>query len=114
MAVTEINLAEQFSRFPGGRFRSGGPYSGQEFREDYLQPALERQNSVCVSIDNVAGLPASFLEEAFGGLVREGHSVEDLVRKLTIISNDERFYRYHSLIKNYIVGAGAALKSSGG
>lgn len=64
-----IDLA-MFSRTPGGRYRSDGKSSGQEFREDVLLPALDVYDEVVVDLDHVVGLPSSFAEEAFGGVVR--------------------------------------------
>ena len=91
MAHNTINLARDFTKFPGGRFRSDGPFSGEEFREDYLLPALQNYENVTVILDGVAGLPSSFQEEAFGGLVPTGSSGEqsqvwcarDLLWKIT-------------------------------
>ena len=33
-----INIANDFSKTPGGRFVTEGAYSGQEFREKILSP----------------------------------------------------------------------------
>jgi len=69
-ALRKINIAEDFTRFPAGRFRSDGPFSGQRFREECLQPALEDSEVIEVELDGAAGFGSSFLDEAFGGLVR--------------------------------------------
>lgn len=37
-----INIAEQFTKIPGPRFKNQGNGSGEEFREDYLKPAFEK------------------------------------------------------------------------
>ncbi len=66
-----IDIAKDFSRFPGGRYISDGPGSGQEFREKHLVPALRSSDVVVVRLDGAAGYAASFLEEAFGGAVLE-------------------------------------------
>lgn len=65
-----IKIATDFSRTPGGRYRSDGPASGEEFREDILIPALSHGDTVTIDLDGARGYPSSFLEEAFGGLVR--------------------------------------------
>ena len=68
-----INIAKEFTRVPGPRYRDQGEGSGEEFREDHLKPAFERalkaRDQLIVQLDGVRyGYPTSFLEEAFGGL----------------------------------------------
>ncbi|WP_295872671.1 STAS-like domain-containing protein [uncultured Zhongshania sp.] len=64
---------KDYTEFPGPRFREIGPYSGQDFLETYLLPlAKEHGASLIVDLDDTAGYGSSFLEEAFGGLVRKG------------------------------------------
>jgi hypothetical protein len=52
-----------------------GPYSGEEFRKSLLLPAyhtaLSTNEELTIDLDGCYGLATSFLEEAFGGLVRE-------------------------------------------
>lgn len=80
MKRRELSLAQDFSEFPAGRFKTDGPHSAEQFREDVLVPALSQGQPLIVVLDgNVGG--ASFLEEAFGGLVREhGMQPEELRR----------------------------------
>ena len=63
-----------FTLDPGPRLRSEGKHSGQEYREDHLSPTFERAQKenkrLIVDLDGTWGYPISFLEEAFGGLVR--------------------------------------------
>ncbi len=68
-----INIAKDFSITPGLRKRSDSEYSGQEFREDFLEQyfAPSRNEVITIVLDGVIGYPASFLEEAFGGLARK-------------------------------------------
>ncbi len=88
--TTEIQLAKVFSRFPAGRFYSDGPASGQRFREEYLLPALRDFENVEINLDGTPGYGSSFLEEAFGGLVREhGFSAIELRRRLRFHVRDE-------------------------
>lgn len=73
-----INIANDFSVFPGGRYPSDGKYSGEEFRESILIPALKSEDSLIVELDGTRGYGSSFLEEAFGGLVRSGYAANYL------------------------------------
>jgi len=90
MADTKtISIARDFSRFPAGRFTTDGPWSGEGFRETILHPALLANSRVIVQLDGTLGYGSSFLEEAFGGLVRvHGISPGDLHEKLTLESRD--------------------------
>jgi len=69
-----IDLAKDFSPYPGGRFKRNGPFSGEEFRERILVPALRRASAahdhVLVTLSEpLAGLPGPFADEAFGSLI---------------------------------------------
>ena len=69
--VVRIDFARDFSRTPGGRYESDGSHSAEEFRRVCLEPALAREGTVTVDLDGAVGFASSFLEEAFGGLVRK-------------------------------------------
>lgn len=87
--MKNINIAEEFSKAPAGRYIADGPYSGQGFRQEILVPALRADGEVVVELDGVEGYGSSFLEEAFGGLVREeGFSAEQLGARLKISTVD--------------------------
>jgi hypothetical protein len=78
-----IKIAD-FTIRPGGRYREDGPYSGEEFRETILIPALEK-GDVVVDLSDLEGVGSSFLEEIFGGIVRaKGPEVRN---KISIISH---------------------------
>lgn len=103
-----IVVREDFSRFPAGRFRTDGPYSGQRFREDLLAPritsALAKKTHVRVVLDGTRGYGSSFLEEAFGGLVRDHEfSARDLVQSLKLDTSDDSL---RAEILDYIKAAG--------
>jgi hypothetical protein len=99
MAIFSISIAKEFSDTPAGRFKSDGPFSGEVFREKLLHPALVAHEEVEVNLDGALGYGSSFLEEAFGGLVREhGMTNEELRRKLHVKTSrrfyDERIWSY--------------------
>jgi len=85
-----VNITEDFSAVPAGRFRSDGPFSGEAFREEFLIPALKLEDDVRVSLDGGEGHGSSFLEEAFGGLVRrQEFEIKYLRSHLKLLSEDE-------------------------
>lgn len=99
-----INIAKDFSRTPSGRFLADGPDNGEAFRERLLKSALER-GSVDVVLDSTAGLPSSFLEEAFGGLVRKGYfTAQELHARMNVIATTEH-KRYVPIIWRHIDSA---------
>lgn len=95
--IAMISIARDFSPFPAGRKRGDGPFTGEKFREDLLQPKLARGVHVVLDIDGVEGLPSSFLEEVFGGLVRAGWSPQDLRSALEFRVSDPELEVYPSL-----------------
>lgn len=66
-----------------------GKTSGEEFREKYLIPALESGENINVELDGTIGYGSSFLEEAFGGLVRRLNlSSAQIKNQITLSSED--------------------------
>ena len=82
-----INIARDFSVFPGGRSPKDGPHNGEEFRERLLIPALTSGESIQIELDGTRGYGSSFLEEAFGGLVRRGYGKKQLRQRLSFVSS---------------------------
>lgn len=91
-----------FTEFPGPRFMRLGPNSGEEFRDNILIPELlSHEDAISVNLDNTMGYGSSFLEEAFGGLVRKGidhKKIEILVKNLQATDDPSLI----SEIKSYI------------
>ena len=88
MDKTVINIANDFSRAPAGRYISDGPNSGERFRDQWLVPALKADSSVILEMDGTRGYGSSFLEEAFGGLVRLGFVAGDLTKRIIFRTSD--------------------------
>lgn len=90
MSTTTIAFASEFSQFPAGRYRNDGPFPGEAFRDDLLVPRLLEYEVVEVNLDGAMGYGSSFLEEAFGGLVRlEKCTAETLHKKLRLRCEDD-------------------------
>ncbi|AOW14526.1 hypothetical protein LPB72_06065 [Hydrogenophaga crassostreae] len=98
MSTLTISVAEQFSPAPAGRFLDDGPYPGAAFRDNLLLPAIRTSEKVIVDMEGTELAGSSFLEEAFGGLVRAGFSEEILRKKLELksprSSDPIRIWRY--------------------
>lgn len=102
-----VKVAQDFTRFPSGRKKKNGNTSGEEFREKFLEPALKEGSEITVDLDGTIGYGSSFLEEAFGGLVRALQiKPESLKAKLHLISNDPALIEE---IESYIADAGKRL-----
>jgi STAS-like domain of unknown function (DUF4325) len=86
--MTRINVARDFSRYPAGRYVEDGPYSGARFRDDFLRPVLDANESAVIELDGVRGYGSSFLEEAFGGLVRAGYAPDRIKEAFKLESTD--------------------------
>ena len=68
-----ISVARDYSRTPGPRFAHQGPFSGELFRVK-LADLLLACERIEIDLDGTVGFGSSFIEEAFGGLVR--HAAE--------------------------------------
>ena len=90
MRVATIRVTRDFSEYPAGRYRADGPYAGEIFRDDLLVPLLKKNDVVEIDLDGAMGYGSSFLEETFGGLVREHRfSSAALHQMLRFKSEDE-------------------------
>nr|WP_319537242.1 STAS-like domain-containing protein [uncultured Vibrio sp.] len=99
-----INVAVDFSRTPFGRYPSDGDYSAQKFREEILRPEITKAarsgEKIEIDFSKVAlGVGSSFLEEAFGGLVRSGVDKSLLLNTVTI---KDRMSMYDKQVKHFI------------
>lgn len=87
-----INVATDFYKRPAGRFRKDGSYSGEVFRENFLKPklnSLSENEKLVIDFSEVSMSASSFLEEAFGGLVRDGLTSQELEQKIEIIAHNK-------------------------
>jgi hypothetical protein len=107
MREHRISIASDFSRTPGGLYAVDGTYSGETFREEVLWPAIQsipaNYDHITVILDDAVGYPSSFLEEAFGGLVRVHNlSAQRLLTIMDVEANNPHFDTYRRLAERYI------------
>jgi len=94
-----ISVLNNFSSNPSGRYYTDGPNSGERFRNELLLPALKGNTEVTVDLDGALGYGSSFLEEAFGGLVRAGYKLAELKGRLHVHS---KIATYRNRVWRYI------------
>jgi hypothetical protein len=100
-----VNIAKDFTRFPAGRYKKNGATSGEDFREKFLETALQKGEHITVNFDGTVGYGSSFLEEAFGGVVRKLKlTAEFVLSHLSLESSDASIAEE---VKSYINDAAA-------
>lgn len=102
-----LSIAEEFWPFPAGRVEADGPYNGEKFRKEYLLPALRASEEagavLIVQLDGLKSCGSSFLESAFGGLVRyDGYTAKKLQKLIRIEFRNASLERYKIAIENHI------------
>jgi hypothetical protein len=101
-----VNIAKDFSKVPAGRTDDDGDFNGTKFRRKHLVPALKANEFVQVILDHTEGFGSSFLDEAFGGLVKEeGFSREEIQRRLSFVASTKRAQLYKRKSESYIASA---------
>ncbi len=99
-----ILYVRDFTRTPGPRLKEDGKYSGEEFQEDHLLPryleAVNKGVRLYVVLEETMGYASSFLEEAFGGLIRRGFKKKEVKEHLKVRSIDRPWYE--SEVYSYI------------
>lgn len=102
-----ISIADDFSAFPAGRISADGPNSGERFREELLRDrisdAIANDSKVLVVLSGIQSCGSSFLEEAFGGLVRHRNfTKEQLGKYLEIVGGEPHLIRIKDAIERHI------------
>ncbi len=89
-----LSIAQDFTVTPGPRYKDEGDFSGEQFREDKLEPlyikAKKENRRIQINLDGTLGYGTSFLEEVFGGLARK-HTSADVKAILEFISTEEPY-----------------------
>lgn len=66
--MNKIIFLKDFTKYPGGRFKTDGPYSGEHFK-DYILTELKKYDTITINLDGVLGLPHSFIDGCFFDLI---------------------------------------------
>ena len=89
----EYNIAKEFSRTPSARTEKEGKNPGESLRKivaPKLRECITKNEKFQIILDGTAGYGTSFLEEVFGGLIREeGLNYNDIKNTLIIVSDEE-------------------------
>jgi STAS-like domain of unknown function (DUF4325) len=107
--MNRLRIAD-YASSPGGRFIADGDFSGEWFRDQILVPALlaakDKSEKLEVELDGTSGYGSSFLEEAFGGLVRKGIADSNTLNKFLLITATSPLYApYKTLADRYVATA---------
>jgi len=86
-----INIAKDFTKSPGARFTTQGEFSGEEFRQKFLEKYFKDKSNkeqLKIILDGTAGYSTSFLDEAFGVLARE-FGKTNVTKRIEFVSLEE-------------------------
>lgn len=109
--MLSYSIAKNYTDTPGPRYENEGKYSGENFRKsvllDLIRQAKEQHTKLQIDFDGGYGYPTSFLEEAFGGAVRE--TKDKTLLSLFEFKSDEEPSLIQEVIK-YISDATESIK----
>jgi hypothetical protein len=93
MAETVFSIAKDFSPFAGPRFKRQGTHSGEALRSKLVRFLESHPGTVTIVLDGTKGMGSSFLDEAFGGLIRnEGWARREIEQRLKFQSKLDPSY----------------------
>lgn len=98
----KIDVAADYTPYLGGRYHVDGPGNGEDFRKKFLEPVLKSGGVATVILDGARGYPSSFLEEAFGGLVRLGYPADHIKNAFKFVARDPGYGRFVPMIHAHI------------
>jgi STAS-like domain of unknown function (DUF4325) len=89
--MIDIKISTNFTKTPGARYYSDGPFSGEEFYDKLLKKsyveAVNQGVKLRVDLDGTDGYASSFLNEAFSRLGNE-FGADTVFSNLIIISEE--------------------------
>lgn len=96
MADTKIIIKDEFSDSPGARYKTDGPFSGEEFYNTLLLPRFNEAHSsggkLTIILDGVWGYPSSFVSGSFGKLSMN-FGAETVLKTIVFVSKESETRR---------------------
>jgi len=80
-----INVSRDFGRVIGGREKKICDFSGEEFRERFLDDNFDTHDKITIELDGVLGYPWDFLDEVFG-VIAKRYGKEAFWEKIHLVS----------------------------
>jgi STAS-like domain of unknown function (DUF4325) len=88
-----FNIADDFSKSPGPRYSWQGPMSGEVLRRQLVKLLRDPISRITIILDGTRGFGSSFLDEAFGGLIRsDGFSFDEVRNRMNFVSDFDPTY----------------------
>lgn len=107
MTHKTIVFKDDFSKIPFGRYKEDGKYSAQNFLDNILIPALLEFDKITIDFTGVTVLNYAFVEEVFGGIIRNHDFTIDYLSRIKFIFEEHYFdiaskiYDYAKEAENY-------------
>ena len=87
MKELTINISKDFSKYIGGREKRISEFSGEDFKERFLDENINKYERINIELDGVLGYPWDFLDEVFGSVARQ-HGKQTFWEKINLISDN--------------------------
>lgn len=91
--VLKIIECKEDYKYEGPRYIALGPDSGEEFRDSYLIPWLDKNkktSDLAVDFEGTIVYTPSFLEETFGGAIRKGYKQVASLKLINILDEQKK------------------------
>ncbi|MCP3874204.1 MAG: STAS-like domain-containing protein [Desulfobacteraceae bacterium] len=88
MKELTINICKEFSKYIGGREKGVSEFSGEDFRERFLEENFETYDKINIELDGTLGYPWDFLDEVFGVMAKK-HGKEKFWGTFNLISAND-------------------------
>ncbi len=85
MKELKINISKDYNKILGGREKKISEFSGEDFRERFLDEGFNIYDRITIELDGVLGYPWDFLDEVFGTMARR-HGAETVWGKINLVS----------------------------
>lgn len=87
MKEVTINISREYSKYIGPGKKKIAKFSGEDFRERFLEENFEKYDRINIELDGTLGYPWDFLDESFGVIARK-HGAKKFREKFSFISGN--------------------------